>query len=151
LTLLGRTDVDTSPDAKHYARHAIVRLVSCPLEHAEQAVREELASAGFGILTEIDVAAVFKAKLGIERPALRILGACNPTLAHAALEAASEAALLLPCNVVLEEFGGSTKISAIDPMQLMASPELSLVAADAADRLESALDRVVARLLHHCV
>ena len=66
---------------------------------AESAIREALADQGFGVLTEIDVAATFKAKLGVERPALKILGACNPTFAHRALELDESVSLLLPCNV----------------------------------------------------
>ena len=75
--------------------------VELPIERAEVVVREALASQGFGILTEIDVAATFKAKLGVERPPLKILGACNPHFAYRALELDPSVALMLPCNVML--------------------------------------------------
>lgn len=78
------------------------------IDRAEAAVRQTLASQGFGILTEIDVAAVFREKLGIDRPALKILGACNANLAQRALAANPATALVLPCNVVLEATGDTT-------------------------------------------
>ena len=109
---------------------------------AESAIREALADQGFGVLTEIDVAATFKAKLGVERPALKILGACNPTFAHRALELDESVSLLLPCNVVLADTGDGTKISAVDPRELMADEAFRELAADTAERLTSALAAV---------
>ena len=96
--------------------HAIETTVPVPLDQAEAAIRAALADQGFGVLTEIDVAATLKAKLGVERPALKILGACNPTFAHQALELDPSSALVLPCNVVLEPgTDGGTRISVVDP------------------------------------
>ena len=78
---------------------SIEATVPTDLAETEVEIREALSRQGFGVLTEIDVAATLKAKLGVERPPLKILGACNPTLAHRALELDPSVALLLPCNV----------------------------------------------------
>jgi uncharacterized protein (DUF302 family) len=115
--------------------------VDLDMEHTEQAVRIALGENGFGVLTEIDIAATLKAKLGVERPALKILGACNPVIANQALELDPSVALLLPCNVVLEPApNGGTRVRAVDPRELMDSPEFAEIAADAAQRLAAALD-----------
>ncbi len=114
---------------------------------AEAAIRESLAHEGFGILTEIDVAATLKEKLGVERPPYKILGACNPALANRGLEAESDLGLLLPCNVVVYTKGDETVVAALEP-QLMAdvtdNPELQDVAQEARGRLEKALARLQA-------
>jgi uncharacterized protein (DUF302 family) len=112
--------------------------VELPIERAEVVVREALASQGFGILTEIDVAATFKAKLGVERPPLKILGACNPNFAYRALELDPSVALMLPCNVVLAGDGERTHVSIADPRTLMPGDALALLAEDAAGRLSEA-------------
>jgi uncharacterized protein (DUF302 family) len=112
--------------------------VELPIERAEVVVREALASQGFGILTEIDVAATFKAKLGIERPPLKILGACNPHFAYRALELDPSVALMLPCNVVLVGDGERTHVSIADPRTLMPGDALALLADEAAERLSEA-------------
>ena len=120
--------------------HAIEIVVDLSLEDAEAAIREALAAQGFGVLTEIDVAATLKAKLGIDRPPLKILGACNPTLAHQALELDPSVSLLLPCNVVIEPTNGGTRVAAIDPRDLMSDPRFAQLADDAAQRLQAAID-----------
>jgi len=115
--------------------------INTPMPEAETAVRDALAGQGFGILTEIDVAATLKAKIGVDRPALKILGACNPTFAHQALSIDPSASLLIPCNVVLEPApGGGTHISIVDPRQLMSGENLTELAEDAANRLTAALE-----------
>jgi uncharacterized protein (DUF302 family) len=116
------------------------KVVDRPMDEVESAVREALAGQGFGLLTEIDVAATFKAKLGVDGPALKILGACNPILAHQALEIDPSVALLLPCNVVLRGDGARTEVSIADPRTLMPGPELAELAADAVVRLTAVLD-----------
>ncbi|HUY86324.1 MAG TPA: DUF302 domain-containing protein [Acidimicrobiales bacterium] len=113
--------------------------VNTDIQHAEAAVREALAKEGFGVLTEIDVAATFQAKLGISGPALKILGACNPSLAHKALSIDPSVALMLPCNVVLSEENNRTSISIADPRSMMTDPGMSELAQDAAERLNAAL------------
>ena len=98
---------------------SIDAVVEMAAADAETAVRSALAEQGFGVLTEIDVAAVLRAKLGVERPFLKILGACNPSFAQRALQIDPSASLLLPCNVVVEDVGHGMKISAVDPLGLM--------------------------------
>ena len=114
---------------------SIETTVALPMAEAEEAVRAALAENGFGVLTEIDVAATLRAKLGVDRPALKILGACNPDIANRALELDPSVALLLPCNVVLEPApAGGTLVRAVDPRALMDAPEFAEVAGDAAAR-----------------
>jgi uncharacterized protein (DUF302 family) len=112
------------------------------MANAEAAVRDALSSQGFGVLTEIDVAATLKAKLGVERSPLKILGACNPTFAHRALQLDESASLLLPCNVVLSEAGDGTRISAVDPRELMPDEAFQILANEAAELLTAALAAV---------
>lgn len=117
--------------------------IEAPYEDVERRVREGLAEAGFGILTEIDVQATLREKLGVEVPPQVILGACRPQLAHAALQADPRIATLLPCSVVVAREGDhTTRVEVLDPT-LMASfsdaPELAAVAADARDRLAGML------------
>ena len=123
---------------------AIETTTKLSMAAAEAAVRETLAGQGFGVLTEIDVAATLKAKLGVERAPLKILGACNPAFAQRALELDESVSLLLPCNVVLADTGDGTRISAVDPRELMTGEAFQELASDAADRLVAALAAVPA-------
>jgi len=104
-------------------------------------VRDALRAEGFGVLTEIDVEATLRAKLGDAEAdqvgPTRILGACNPTLAHRALTTRRDVALLLPCNVVLRGTDGGTEVSIADPAAMveMAGEDLGGVASEARERL----------------
>ena len=124
--------------------HGITITVDTTPDHAEELTRTALAAEGFGVLTEIDVAATFAAKLDVHRPALKILGACNPALAHAAVSHDPSVALLLPCNVVIEQTDDGVTITAADPRQLLDDAGLDGLATDAAERLVRALDEVAA-------
>jgi uncharacterized protein (DUF302 family) len=114
--------------------------VNLPIDRAESVVRDALAAQGFGVLTEIDVAATFKAKLGIDRAPLKILGACNATLANQALQLDPSVALMLPCNVVLQGDGEQTRVTIADPRTLMPGEALAWLAAEAASRLSVAAE-----------
>jgi len=106
-------------------------------------VEAALRAEGFGILTEIDVQATMKAKLGVDGPGYLILGACNPPLAHRAIEADPSVGALLPCNVVLREDGQETIVEAMDPMAalgIVGSPAIRAVAEEARARLARAID-----------
>jgi uncharacterized protein (DUF302 family) len=106
--------------------------------------RGELAREGFGVLCEIDVQATLEKKLGIEREPYLILGACNPPLAHQALEAEPELGALLPCNVVVYVQEGETHIAAIDAermLSIVGNDELASTAAEVRRRLEAVVER----------
>lgn len=109
---------------------------------AEAAIRAALADQGFGVLTEIDVAAVFRAKLGVDRPFLKILGACNPGFAQRALQLDPSVSLLLPCNVVVEAIDSGTRISAVDPLGLMADERFRELADEVSAGLRAAVATV---------
>ncbi len=118
---------------------AIETTVPTDMATTEAAVRTALAAHGFGVLTEIDIAATLKAKLGVDRSPLKILGACNPGFADRALQLDPSVALLLPCNVVLRAVEGGTLVSAIDPSALMEGDEFAAIAADARAALAGAI------------
>jgi uncharacterized protein (DUF302 family) len=116
-----------------------------PFRDAVARVRAALAEQGFGVLTEIDVTATLAAKLGEQIEDYVILGACNPPLAHRALDADRSIGLLLPCNVVVRASGAGTVVETLDPqvmVTLTGRPELKPVADEAARRLARARGRL---------
>ena len=121
--------------------------VDIPLgfEAAEQRTRALLKEEGFGVLTEIDVRATLKEKLGEDFRQYKILGACNPQLAHRALQAEPGIGLMLPCNVVIEEGTAGTRVRFMEPVAalgVVANSDVEPIAAEASARLH----RVAARL-----
>ncbi|MGW8946986.1 DUF302 domain-containing protein [Streptomyces koyangensis] len=113
------------------------------------AARQALAAQGFGVLTEIDMAATLKAKLGREMEDYLILGACNPQLAERALDVDRGIGLLLPCNVVIRADGPQTVVQALDPavmVSLTGLDAMAPVADEAARRLDDALTRLAEEL-----
>src|SRR5918996_4320155 len=125
------------------ANYAIACVTPLPYEQAEQQVRAELSKEGFGVLTEIDVAATLKLKLGVDMAPYKILGACAPQLAHQGLQAEPAIGLLLPCNVVVREHAGQILVEALDPVAQLSvadNERLEPLAQEARARLERVID-----------
>ena len=124
--------------------YALTATVRRPFVDTLAATRAALTDQGFGILTEIDMQATLKAKLDVDMPPQVILGACQPLLAHAALEVEPSVGLLLPCNVVIRALDhDTTVVEALDPkvmVTLTQNEALSSVAAEAGQRLAAALE-----------
>ena len=132
------TNEQPQPPASSYGFHCVLKKRG--FTQAVDVVTEALKTEGFGILTDIDVQATMKAKLGIDGHSYRILGACNPPLAHRALSAEPDIGLLLPCNVVVrEDEDNSIVVSFMDPvavLKLTSNPEVAAVAKEVRQRLE---------------
>ncbi|MCB1485816.1 MAG: DUF302 domain-containing protein [Hyphomicrobiaceae bacterium] len=109
-------------------------------------VTEELSREGFGIITQIDLATTFKNKIGVDFRPYRILGACNPKLAHEALALEDKVGTMLPCNVIVQELApGKVEVAAIDPVSSMAAidnPELLEKATLIRDKLKGVIERL---------
>ncbi len=121
--------------------------VDLPYDEAVPRVKEAFKAQGFGTLTEIDVQATLKDKLDVDIEPYVILGACNPQLAHQALEVTRDIGLLLPCNVVVREHAGRVVVQALDAGVIAAVPdlpELEPIAAEAGRRIQAALDDLAA-------
>ncbi len=122
------------------------KAVDANFDDAIAQVTDELKKEGFGVLTEIDVAATLKEKLGEDMPPYRILGACNPALAHQAVSAVPEIGLLLPCNVLVrEDDSGQVHVSFMDPgavLGLVDVPEIEPLAAQVKERLTRVMDKL---------
>ena len=120
------------------------KTIDLPFDDAVARVTEALKREGFGVLTDIDVSATLKSKLGVSFRPYRILGACNPPLAHRALELEDKIGTMLPCNVVVQEHrAGNVEASAVDPaasMQAIENPALAEVAEEVRGRLQKVID-----------
>lgn len=122
--------------------YTISRLIPATLANVEARTREALKARGFGVLTEIDVAATMHEKLGKDMPGYRILGACNPKMAFGAIGLEPRVGAMLPCNVILREVEGGTEVSAIDPvasMQAIPNAALKLLAGQVRDLLSESI------------
>lgn len=127
------------------SENAIVVTLAMPLADAEVKVRDALKEEGFGVLTEIDVEATLREKLGEEVGPYKILGACNPPLAHKAIGIDREVGLMLPCNVLLRGTdNGDTEVMAADPIAMVTlfGDALTEVASDARGKLARAMARL---------
>ena len=124
-------------------RYTINRLIAdADFDVVDARTRAALAGKGFGILTEIDVKATLKKKLDVEMTPYRILGACNPRMAHQAIGMEPRVGAMLPCNVILRAVEGGVEVSAIDPvasMQAIDNPALHAVAGQVRDLLAEAV------------
>ncbi len=120
------------------------KTLDMPFDQAVTHVTDALKAEGFGVLTDIDVAATMKAKLGEDFRPYRILGACNPKLAHRALELEDKIGTMLPCNVIVQQHdGGRVEVSAVDPvasMQAIENPGLADVAQEVRRRLKHVVE-----------
>lgn len=126
-------------------RYSFGKTVDTGFEQTIERATQALAKEGFGVLSDIDVAATLKKKLNVDVPAYRILGACNPQFALRALEAEPEIGTLLPCNVVVRKQGAKTAVDIMDPlavMELVGKPDVAKIAGEVRGRL----DRVLAAL-----
>jgi uncharacterized protein (DUF302 family) len=127
-------------------RYSFGKTVALPFDAAVARVTEELSKVGFGVLTEIDVQATMKKKLGAEMPPYRILGACNPQFASRAIAVEPQIGALLPCNVVVrQDDAGVVRVEVMDPnavLTLVDRPEVAALAQEVRARLQQALAAV---------
>jgi uncharacterized protein (DUF302 family) len=127
----------------------IARTVSGPFEAVVADVVERLKAQGFGVLSDIDVQATLKAKLGADMPPYRILGACNPSFAHQALQIEDKLGVLLPCNVIVRETADrQVEVASVDPvvsMERTGNAALASTADEVRRRLASAIEAVASQ------
>ena len=126
--------------------YTIDRLIeTSDLEEVDRRTREALAAHGFGVLTEIDVQATMKKKINVDMDAYRILGACNPQMAHQAIGMEPRVGVMLPCNVILRQVEGGIEVSAIDPiasMQGIDNDQLHAVASQVRDMMSAVVAEI---------
>ncbi|MBL1232490.1 MAG: DUF302 domain-containing protein [Vicingaceae bacterium] len=121
-------------------------LTTKSFDDAVTKVEEELKKEGFGVLTEIDIQATLKKKLDVDFRKYKILGACNPSFAHMALQAEDKIGVMLPCNVIVEEHeGGQVEVAAVNPMASMQAVEnssLNAIAKEVQAKLKNVIDNL---------
>lgn len=119
-------------------------ILDMPFDSAVDSVTTALEQEGFGVLSTINVQDTLQKKLGVDFPRYVILGACNPTMAHEALQAENKIGTMLPCNVVVRDNGdGKTEVAAVDPvssMQAVSNPHLAMVAASVQEKLKNVVN-----------
>ena len=120
------------------------KTLSASFDDVVDRVTATLKEEGFGVLTTIDVQATLKEKIGVDFPRYRILGACNPTMAHQALQAENKIGTMLPCNVIVRDAGdGQVEVAAVDPvssMQAVENPALGQVATSVQQKLKNVIE-----------
>ena len=124
----------------------IATTVAQPFDDVVSEVIERLRAEGFGVLTDIDIRAALKAKIGAEMSRYRILGACNPSLAHEALKIEAKLGVLLPCNVIVHETADRrVEVASVDPVAVMeraGNPALARIALEVRGRLAKVVDGI---------
>jgi uncharacterized protein (DUF302 family) len=138
-------DTVNSLEVEGSATYTIATRSAATVDEVRMRVEAALKAEGFGVLTVIDVAATMKAKLGVDGEPYLILGACNPPLAHRALEAEPSVGALLPCNVVIRRQGGETVVEAMDPEAVLGFVRSAAVG-EVAREARARLVRVIASL-----
>ena len=126
-------------------KYGFSKVVPLAYEPVLQRVKDELKKEGFGVLAEIDIRKAMKEKLNADYPSYMILGACNPQLAHRALQAEPRLGLLLPCNVMVREVGGGTEVGVVDADAMLAvvgNEKLQPIAREAAEKLQRVIEAV---------
>ncbi len=126
--------------------YTLDRIISnADFEEVDHRTRAALANHGFGVLTEIDVKATMKKKIDVDMDPYRILGACNPNMAHQAIGMEPKVGAMLPCNVILRAVDGGTQVSAIDPLASMLAidnDDLKVVAGQVRDMLATVVEEI---------
>ncbi|MBF0136939.1 MAG: DUF302 domain-containing protein [Magnetococcus sp. DMHC-1] len=125
--------------------YAVIRKASGGFDQVVERTRQALVNQGFGIMSEIDVSAALKKRIGADYPRTLILGACNPALALRALQAVTDISVLMPCNVVIRENQGEVEVAAIDTMamaHLANNPQFDEIAGEVGHLLSQALDAI---------
>jgi uncharacterized protein (DUF302 family) len=134
------------PDREVTMSYYLGKMLRMPFEEAITRTIEALKREGFGIITQIDVRETLKSKIGVDFPAYKILGACNPTLAYEALKLENKVGTMLPCNVVVRDAGsGKTEVAAIDPvasMRAIDNPELAQAAENVREKLQKMINEL---------
>ena len=118
------------------------KTIDAPFDEAVEKTVAALKQHGFGVLTRIDVKNTLKEKIGAEFRPYVILGACNPHMAHKALQAEDKIGTMLPCNVIVQQHGGKSEVAAVDPvasMQAIENPALAAIAAKVREELKAAV------------
>jgi len=126
-------------------QYSYKRNITLPFSAAVEKTKKELTNEGFGVLTEINIKATLKNKIGAEYPECVILGACNPQFAYSSLMAENGISLFLPCNVVVQEEGGQVSVSTILPRvlaKLIGSRKLSRISKTVEERLKKVVNNV---------
>lgn len=138
-TMHAEMEMASNSSSQSQAAYGISAVVNAPLDEAVERTTAALKEEGFGVLTTIDVRKTLKDKIDVDFEPYVILGACNPNLAHRALQAEHEVGLLLPCNVIVHEHDGQSVVSILDPDQMLTiagdNADLRAVAAEAGERL----------------